>query len=86
MIRYMRVQETDEAKCIYYCSESVYEYSICTGQKCIVLVNEDCFVGILQDCDEKSISFKKKNGVVIKVSVAQIDNIYGEEEIGTIQW
>lgn len=73
---------------INYCSDSDFNYTIYIGQKCKVLRNGKCFIGTLYEVDSKknTFSIKQNNGEIIEINCADVEEIFSEEEIGTINW
>jgi small nuclear ribonucleoprotein (snRNP)-like protein len=72
---------------INYCSDSDFNYTIYIGQKCkVFLRNEKCFIGTLYEVDsnKNTFSIKQNNGEIIKINCVDIEEIFSEEEIGTI--
>ena len=71
---------------ISYCSDSDFDYAIYIGQKCKVLRNGKCFIGTLYDVDsnKNTFSIKQNNGEIIEINCADVEEIFSEEEIGTI--
>lgn len=54
--------------------------------KCKVLRNEKCFIGTLYEVDsnKNTFSIKQNNGEIIEINCADVEEIFSEEEIGTI--
>lgn len=48
--------------------------------------NEKCFIGTLYEVDsnKNTFSIKQNNGEIIKINCVDIEEIFSEEEIGTI--
>ena len=71
---------------INYCSDNDFNYTIYIGQKCKVLRNEKCFIGTLYEVDsnKNTFSIKQNNGEIIEINCADVEEIFSEEEIGTI--
>lgn len=75
-----------EESFINYCSDNDFNYTIYIGQKCKVLRNEKCFIGTLYEVDsnKNTFSIKQNNGEIIEINCADVEEIFSEEEIGTI--
>lgn len=73
---------------INYCSDSDFNYTIYIGQKCKVLRNGNCFIGTLYEVDstKNTFSIKQNNGEIIEINCVDVEEIFSEEEIGTINW
>ena len=73
---------------INYCSDNDFNYTIYIGQKCKVLRNGKCFIGTLYEVDsnKNTFSIKQNNGEIITINCVDVDEIFSEEEIGTINW
>lgn len=86
MIRYIETLKFDEEKFVSYCSEADFDYAIDIGQKCKVITDELCVVGILLDVNESEDSFilQQNTGKRITIMCSDVNDIYCEEEIGTI--
>lgn len=71
---------------INYCSDNDFNYTIYIGQKCKVLRNGECFIGTLYkvNSNKKTFSIKQNNGEIITINCVDVDEIFSEEEIGTI--
>lgn len=52
----------------------------------LVLRNEKCFIGTLYEVDsnKNTFSIKQNNGEIIEINCADVEEIFSEEEIGTI--
>lgn len=68
---------------INYCSGNDFNYTIYIGQKCKVLRNGKYFIGTLHEVDsnKNTFSIKQNNG---EINCADVEEIFSEEEIGTI--
>ena len=73
---------------INYWSDSDFTYTIYIGQKCKVLRNGKCFIGTLYEVDsnKNTFSIKQNNGEIIEINCVDVEEIFSEEEIGTINW
>lgn len=71
---------------INYCSDNDFNYTIYIGQKCKVLRNGKCFIGTLHEVDsnKNTFSIKQNNGEIIEINCADVEEVFSEEEIGTI--
>ena len=71
---------------INYCSDNDFNYTIYIGQKCKVLRNGKCFIGTLHEVDsnKNTFSIKQNNGEIIEINCADVEEIFSEEEFGTI--
>lgn len=71
---------------INYCSYNDFNYTIYIGQKCKVSRNGKCFIGTLHEVDsnKNTFSIKQNNGEIIEINCADVEEIFSEEEIGTI--
>lgn len=71
---------------INYCSDNDFNYTIYIGQKCKVLRNGKCFIGTLYEVDsnKNTFSIKQNNGEIIEINCADVEEVFSEEEIGTI--
>lgn len=87
MVRYAEAMYMDGERFIDYCSESDMNYTIYIGEKCKIIINEKCFIGVLYKVneDENTFILKQKNGEIIKICCSDIDDIFCEEEVGTIK-
>lgn len=75
----------DGEKFIDYCSENDFNYSIKIGEKCkVFLVNKKCYIGTLHEIYENLFILQLVNGENVKINYSDIDDIFCEEEIGTI--
>lgn len=86
MIRSVDAFYIDDEKFISYCSESDFDYTIYIGQKCKVLKNGKCFIGTLCEVNsnENTFAIKQNNKEIIEINCADVEEIFSEEEIGTI--
>ena len=71
---------------INYCSGNDFNYTIYIGQKCKVLRNGKYFIGTLHEVDsnKNTVSIKQNTGEIIEINCADVEEIFSEEEIGTI--
>ena len=71
---------------INYCSDNDFNYTIYIGQKCKVLRNGKYFIGMLHEVDsnKNTFSIKQNNGEIIEINCADVEEIFSEEEFGTI--
>ena len=86
MVRSVDIFFTSGESFINYCSDNDFNYTIYIGQKCKVLRNGKCFIGTLYDVDsnKNTFSIKQNNGEIIEINCADVEEIFSEEEIGTI--
>lgn len=86
MVRSVDTFFIDGESFISYCSDSDFDYAIYIGQKCKVLRNEKCFIGTLYkvNSNKNTFSIKQNNGEIIEINCADVEEIFSEEEIGTI--
>ena len=60
---------------INYCSDNDFNYTIYIGQKCTLYE---------VDSNKNTFSIKQNNGEIIEINCADVEEIFSEEEIGTI--
>lgn len=85
MVHYVDTINIDDEKFIDYCSENDFNYSIKIGEKCkVILVNKKCHIGTLHEIYENLFILQLVNGENVKINYSDIDDIFCEEEIGTI--
>lgn len=86
MVRSVDIFFTSGESFINYCSYNDFNYTIYIGQKCKVSRNGKCFIGTLHEVDlnKNTFSIKQNNGEIIEINCADVEEIFSEEEIGTI--
>ena len=80
MVRSVDAFYIDDEKFISYCSESDFDYTIYIGQKCKVFIGTLCEV----NSNENTFAIKQNNKEIIEINCADVEEIFSEEEIGTI--
>ena len=86
MVRSVDAFYIDGKKFINYCSESDFDYTIYIGQKCKVLKNGKYVIGMLCEVNsnENTFAIKQNNEEIIEINCVDVEEIFSEEEIGTI--
>ena len=80
MVHYVETIAIDGERFIDYCSEENFNYSIKIGQLCkVVLVNEDCYTGILYQVNENSFILQFRNGENMEINYSDIDDILAKK-------
>ena len=75
---------------INYCSDSDFNYTILYWTKSVKVFEkmESVFIGTLYEVDsnKNTFSIKQNNGEIIEINCVDVEEIFSEEEIGTINW
>ena len=81
-IPYTFVEEDNKG--IYYYSDTDFEYSVKTGDKCAVTVDEECIewiAGVVCAINDDSFELDTMNGKKISIQCEDICDMHGEEEL-----
>lgn len=86
MIHFIETIDIDGEKFISYCSESDFEYSIRIGQKCkVILISKSTFSGTVFEINENSFILQLPNGNTKEIKYFDTEDIFCEEENGTMK-